>query len=145
VSVPLGKALVAQRAVREAVRTTAEQPLMGVPLEVNATVPVGTGATDGATVAVNVTDSPGVEGFLPATTVVVDAAWLTVMEVVRLDGASLAPSPLKHAIALLLPTPPSWMPSMADNEAVEWQLVVHPLAGFKAEVPKGVPLHAEPE
>lgn len=116
---------------------------MVVPLEVNVTLPVGTGGPAGATVAVNVTDSPFVEGFLLDTTVVVDAALLTVMEVVPCDAASLAPSPPKHAIALLVPTPPSWMPS-ADNEAVEWQLVVHPLAGFKAEVPKAVPLQAEP-
>jgi hypothetical protein len=140
----VGKTLVVQRAVREAVRATAEQPLMVVPLEVNATVPVGTGGPAGATVAVNVTDSPFVEGFLLDTTVVVDAPLSTVTDLVPWDGASLAPSPLKHAIALLVPTPPSWMPS-AENVAVEWQLVVHPLAGFKAEVPKGVPLHAEPE
>lgn len=140
----MGKALVVQSAVREAVRATAEQPLMVVPLEVNATVPVGTGGPAGVTVAVNVTDSPAVEGFLLDTTDVVDAALLTVMELVPLDAASLAPLPLKHAIALLLPTPPSWVPS-TDNEAVEWQLVVHPLAGFKAELPKAVPLHAEPE
>jgi len=86
----------------------AEQPLIVVPLEVNVTVPVGTGEPAGATVAVNVTDWPCVEGFLLDTRVVVDAALLTVMERVPRDAASLAPSPLKHAIAVLVPGPPSW-------------------------------------
>ena len=144
VSVPVGKALVVHRAVRDAVRTTAEQPLIVVPLDVNVTVPVGTGEPAGATVAVNVTDWPCVEGFLLDTRVVVDAALFIVMELVPWDAASLAPSPLKHPIAILVPAPPSWMPSTPDKEAVEWQLVVHPLAGLKADVPKGVPLHAEP-
>lgn len=63
-SVPVGRALVLQRAVRDAVRTTAEQPLIVMPLELNATVPVGTGDPAGATVAVKVTDWADVEGFL---------------------------------------------------------------------------------
>src|ERR1700733_3068522 len=107
VSVPSASDVVVHAAVRDEVTVTAEQPVTVVPFEVNATVPVGTGGPAGATVAVNFTDSPTVDGFLLETTVVVDAALVTVMEVVPLDAASLAPSPLKHATACLVPTPPS--------------------------------------
>jgi hypothetical protein len=50
-------------AVREEERATAEQPVMVVPFEVKPTVPVGMGGPAGATVAVNVTGCPEVEGF----------------------------------------------------------------------------------
>jgi hypothetical protein len=51
---------------------TVEHPLMVVPLEVKATVPVGVGGPAGDTDAVNLTASPKVEGFtLEATAVVV--------------------------------------------------------------------------
>ena len=43
----------------------------------------------------NVTDPPTVDGFLLETTVVVEAAYFTVMEAVPFEAASLAPSPLK--------------------------------------------------
>ena len=55
VCVPLAKLLVVHAAVREAVTVSAEQPLIVVPLEVNATVPVGSGGTAGPIVAVKVT------------------------------------------------------------------------------------------
>ena len=144
VSVPSFSVVVVHAAVRDDVTVTAEHPLMVVPFEVNATVPVGTGGPAGPTVAVNVTDWPTVEGFLLETTVVVEVVLVTVMVVVPLDAASLAPSPLKQAIALLLPTPPSSVPVMPDADAVEWQLVVHPVAGVRAEVLNAVPLHLVP-
>jgi hypothetical protein len=50
-------------AVCEEERATAEQPVMVVPFEVKPTVPVGMGGPAGATVAVNVTGCPEVEGF----------------------------------------------------------------------------------
>ena len=71
-SVPFVSAVVVHAAVRDEVSITAEQPVMVVPFEVNATVPVGTGGPAGATVAVNVTDCPTVDGFLLETTVVVE-------------------------------------------------------------------------
>jgi hypothetical protein len=145
VSVPAVSDVVVHAAVRDEVTITAAQPEMVFPFEVNVTVPVGTGGPAGTIVAVNVTDPPTVDGFLLETTVVVDAALLTVMEAVPFEAASLAPSPLKHASTLLVPTPSSSLPLTPDNDAVEWQLVVHPLAGFNAEVPNGVPLHAVPE
>ncbi len=61
-------------ALRDEVTVTAEQPVMVVPFEVNATVPVGTAGPAGATAAVNVTDPPTVDGFLLETTVVAEAA-----------------------------------------------------------------------
>ena len=84
VSVPFVSAVVAHAAVREEVSVTAEQPLMVVPFEVNATVPVGTGGPAGATVAVRVTDWPTVDGFLFETTVVVEASLFTVCVTVPL-------------------------------------------------------------
>jgi hypothetical protein len=76
-SVPTGKTDVVQVAVREAERVTAEHPEMAVPFDVKPTVPVGVGGPAGATVAVNVTDSPEVDGFALDVTVVVEVAWLT--------------------------------------------------------------------
>jgi hypothetical protein len=55
VSVPFARLLVAHFAVRNAVRATAEQPVIVVPLEVNATVPVATGGPAGPIVALKVT------------------------------------------------------------------------------------------
>lgn len=55
VSVPLARPLVVHAAVRDAVTVTAEQPVMVVPFEVNATVPVGTGGPAGPIVAVSLT------------------------------------------------------------------------------------------
>ena len=55
VSVPFARLLVVHAAVRDAVTVTAEQPVMLVPFEVNATVPVGTGGPAGPIVAVRVT------------------------------------------------------------------------------------------
>ena len=107
VSVPLAKVLVVHAAVRNAVTVTAEQPVMVVPLEVNATVPVGTGGPAGPIVAAKVTAVPKVDGFLLEVSVVVEAALVTVTEVVPLETASLAPSPLKQATALFVPRPPS--------------------------------------
>src|ERR1700751_4996045 len=144
VSVPFGSDVVVHAAVRAAVTATVVQPVMVVPFEVKATVPAGTGGPAGPTVAVNVTDWPTVDGFLFETTVVVEAALFTVIVVVPFDAASLAPSPLKQAIALLVPTPPSSVPLTPDNDAVERQLVVHPVAGFNAEVPNAVPVQAVP-
>lgn len=72
VSVPFVSAVVVQAAVREEVSVTVEQPVMAVPFEVKATVPVGTGGPAGPTVAVKVTDWPSVDGFLLETTVVVE-------------------------------------------------------------------------
>lgn len=54
-SVPAVSEVVAHAAVRDVVTVTAEQPVMVVPLEVNATVPVGTGGPAGPIVAVKVT------------------------------------------------------------------------------------------
>ena len=105
VSVPLAKLLVVHTAVREPVTVTAAQPVMVVPFEVNATVPVAAGDA-GPIVAVKVTASPTVEGFLLEVRVVVEGALLTVTEVVPKETASLAPSPLKQATTLLVPTPP---------------------------------------
>ena len=107
VSVPFGSEVVVHAAVRAAVTATVVQPVMVVPFEVNATVPAGTGGPAGPTVAVNVTDWPTVDGFLLETAVVVEAALFTVIVVVPFEAASLAPSPLKQAMALLVPTPPS--------------------------------------
>ena len=55
VSVPFARLLVVHAAVRDAVTVTAEQPVMVVPFDVNATVPVGTGGPAGPIVAVRVT------------------------------------------------------------------------------------------
>jgi hypothetical protein len=76
--VPAFSEVVAHAAVRDAVTVTAEQPLMVVPLEVNATVPVGTGGPAGPIVAVKVTDWPTVDGFLFEATVVVETTLFTV-------------------------------------------------------------------
>jgi hypothetical protein len=57
--------------VSEAERTTSVQPVMAIPSEVKPTVPVGAGGPAGAIVAVNVTDSPEVEGLRLEVTVVV--------------------------------------------------------------------------
>jgi hypothetical protein len=84
VSVPWGRVLVVQAAVRDEVTVTAEQPLMVVPFEVNATVPVGTGGPAGAIVAVKVTDWPTVDGFRLETTAVVEAPLFTVCVTVLL-------------------------------------------------------------
>ena len=61
-------------------------------------------------------------------------------EVVPLEAASLAPSPLKHPVMVCgpAPTPPIWFP-VCDKEALALQLVVQPLAGTKAEVPSRLP------
>src|SRR5208283_2416832 len=75
VSVPTGKVVVVQTAVREADNATAEQPLMAVLFEVNATVPVG---ENPLTVAVNVTDWPDKDGFRLETIVVVEVAGVPV-------------------------------------------------------------------
>jgi hypothetical protein len=72
VSVPPGRRLVVQVAVREEERVTAEQPAMTTPFEAKPTVPVGVGVPTGATVAVKVTDWSAVEGLaLDASVVVV--------------------------------------------------------------------------
>ena|SRR5271163_2803781 len=68
---PAASAAVVQAAVREAESGTAEQPAMAVPFAVKPTVPVGMGGPAGATVAVNVTGSPTVEGLAEDTSVVV--------------------------------------------------------------------------
>jgi hypothetical protein len=62
-SVPTANAAVEQVAICADERLTAVQPLMAAPFEVNTTVPVGVGGPAGETVAVNVTESPTVEGF----------------------------------------------------------------------------------
>jgi len=139
VSVPFARLLVVHFAVRNAVRATAEQPVIVVPLEVNATVPVGTGGPAGPIVAVKVTAVPNVDGFLLEVSVVVEVALVTVTEVVPLETASLAPSPLKQPTALFVPTPPSLLPVMPAKDAVAW-----PLPGTSAEVPSRVPLQAVP-
>src|ERR1700737_4986811 len=72
-SVPAVSAVVVHAAVPE-LTVTAEQPLMVVPFELNATVPVGVGGPAGPTVAVKVTDCPTVDGFRLETTVVVEGA-----------------------------------------------------------------------
>ena len=109
VSVPTGSAEVVHKAVTDEVSVTDEQPEMAAPFDVKLTVPVGAGGPDGVTVAVNVTDPPEVEGFWLEVNVVVEVAVLpvTVTVVPPFDGASLAPSPLKQAITLLAPLPPS--------------------------------------
>jgi hypothetical protein len=139
VSVPLAKVLVVHAAVRDAVTVTAEQPVMVVPFEVNATVPVGTGGPAGPIVAVKVTAVPNVDGFLLEVRVVIEVPLVTVTAVVPLETASLAPSPLKQATALFVPTPPSLLPVTPAKDAVAW-----PLPGTSAEVPSGVPLQAVP-
>ena len=75
VSVPAGSVVVVHAAVRDEESVTAEQPLIVVPFEVNATVPVGVGGPAGDTVAVNVTDCPTVDGFIDDTTVVLLTAF----------------------------------------------------------------------
>jgi hypothetical protein len=84
VSIPLAKLLVVHPAVRDAVTVTAEQPVMVVPLEVNATVPVGTGGPVGPIVAVKVTAVPNVDGFLLEANVVVEGSAFTVCVTVPL-------------------------------------------------------------
>jgi hypothetical protein len=54
----------------------APQPKIVVPLEVNATVPLGVGGPLGDTVAVKVTDCPNIDGFILDTTFVVEAVTL---------------------------------------------------------------------
>jgi hypothetical protein len=63
-----------------------------------------------------------------------------VTEVVPLEVASLAPSPLKHPVMVCgpAPAPAIWVP-VGIKEAVAEQLVVQPLAGTKAEVPTRAP------
>jgi hypothetical protein len=56
-----------------------------VPPSLKVTVPLGSGVvplTCGATVAVNVTELPDIDGFCDETTLVVVLAWLTVWETV---------------------------------------------------------------
>ena len=69
--VPAGSAAVVQVAVREEESGTAVQPVMVVPFAVKPTVPVGAGGPAGATVAVNVTGSPTVDGLAEELSVVV--------------------------------------------------------------------------
>ena len=76
-SVPTESELVMHAAVLDVNTVTAEHPLMAVPFELNETVPVGVGGPAGVMVAVNVTDSPAVDGFKLDTRVVVDAALYT--------------------------------------------------------------------
>lgn len=71
-------------AIREAVTATAEHPLMVVPFELKATVPVGVGGPEGVIVAVKVTDAPGFDGFTLDTIVVVEAALFTTCDKVAL-------------------------------------------------------------
>jgi hypothetical protein len=63
---------VVQLAVREDESAIAEQPVIALPFDVKLTVPVGIGGPAGVTVAVNVADSPTVEGFMLEVTVVLD-------------------------------------------------------------------------
>jgi hypothetical protein len=55
----------------------------------------------------------------------------------------LAPSPLKQAATLVVPTP-IWAPVTPDAEAVALQVVVQPLAGTKVAVANAVPGQDEP-
>ena len=56
---------------------TDEQPAIATPFEANPTVPVGDVGPEGVTVAVKVTDSPRVEGFMLGTsTVELGASWV---------------------------------------------------------------------
>ena len=69
---------------------TAVQPVIAVPLDEKATVPVGAGGPLGPTVAVMVTDSPETEGLGALVTVVVLAARLTTcITVLEVLGASV--------------------------------------------------------
>jgi hypothetical protein len=63
-----------------------------------------------------------------------------VTEVVPLEAASFAPSPLKHPVMVCgpAPTPPIWFP-VCGNKAVALQLVVQPLAVTNGEVPSTLP------
>jgi hypothetical protein len=82
------------------------QPVMADPSDVKLTVPVGAGDPDEVTVIVKVTGCPEMEGFRLEVKAVV-AEVLTVRVVLAPEAASLAPSPLKQATALLVPLPPS--------------------------------------
>ena len=64
----------------------------------------------------------------------------TVTEAVPSEAASLAPSPLKHAVMVCAPAPvpPIWLP-VCTKEAMALQLVVQAVAGTKAEVPSRLP------
>lgn len=77
---PAGNALVAQTATPEPLIATPLQAAIGLPLDVNVTVPVGVtvdGAT-GVTVAVNVTAPLTVEGFAELVTAVDELPLVTV-------------------------------------------------------------------
>lgn len=84
VSLPRLEKLVAQVAVREVLTITLEHPEIVVPFALKATVPVGVGGPAGVIVAVNVTDSLGVDGFALDARVVVEAALFTVCDNVGL-------------------------------------------------------------
>jgi hypothetical protein len=100
----------------------------------------------GATVAV-ITTGP----LDPATTevgeivnvVVVGATATVTVTAGDVEGASLAPSPLKQATTLGVPTP-SWAPVIPDKEAAALQLVVQAVAGTRFADPNAVPLQDEP-
>ena len=69
---------------------------------------------------------------------------MTAIVAVALEGASLAPSPLKHATTLGAPAP-ICAPVTLGNDALALQLVVQLLAGTKPADPNAVPVHDEPE
>ena len=73
---PRGKPEVAHRASLEE-SVTEVQPLMEAPFALKPTVPVGEAPP--LTVAVNVADSPEMEGFRLEVTAVVVAVWLAVL------------------------------------------------------------------
>ena len=75
--------------------------------------------------------------------VTVSAVCVTVTPPSENEGASFAPSPLKHATTVWLPTP-SCEPETPASEAVALQLVVQLLAGTRADVPSLLPLHEVP-
>jgi len=99
----------------------------------------------GVTVIVEVLPvvAPGLtDTVVPATVKVGGAATVTVTAG-DVEGASLAPSPLKQATTLGVPMP-SWAPVIPDKEAAELQLVVQAVAGTRFADPNAVPLQDEP-
>ncbi len=75
--------------------------------------------------------------------VVVGTAATVTVTAGDVEGASLAPSPLKQATTLSVPVP-SCAPVIPDKEAVALQLMVQAVAGTRFADPNAVPVQDEP-
>ena len=138
-SVPAARAVVAHAAAREEVSGTAEQPLIAVPFELNATVPVGVGGPAGLIVAVKVTDSRKVNGFTLETSVVVEAKLFTTCDSVALLLVRWLASPEYTALIESVPTASELVTHAAVLD-VNTVTAEHPLIAVPFELNETVPV-----